>query len=152
MVLGFFPISYPPLEKYEKYGELTEDNHWGNKYVIPIIPMTQSEIDEVDAIDLVNNDGRLKEEIFEAHGIEEYKLSRDEMRNAYEDQTLTVDEFKELRILIKPIIAKLKLGDWDLALDDLNNLNLTSQYPDHSIAIIESIKVRVNDYKVENYE
>ena len=74
------------------------------------------------------------------------------MRNAYEDQTLTVDEFKELRILIKPIIAKLKLGDWDLALDDLNNLNLTSQYPDHSIAIIESIKVRVNDYKVENYE
>ena len=149
---GFREFVEPSKLLYEKNGDMYYDDP-NERYTYYVIPFTQQEIDDYDD-NLFNSDESIQlENKQESEGEQEYWFLRNKMRRAYKTGVIIKTEFKQLRRFVKPILVQLKLGDWDLVLDDLNQLLIDNPgAPAKLVTIINQIITRIDDYVTQNYK
>ena len=70
------------------------------------------------------------------------------VKRAYDNGNITQAQFKNIRTSLKDVLLPLKLGDWDLAQDNINTVTRPSGQLG---ALYDFIKNKIDQYVLDNY-
>ena len=109
--------------------------------------ITQQEIDdraeqEADNLIEVNLNTR------EQDGNEFYIKVRNLVKKNYDLNNINQTQYKGIRVTLQPALQPLKLGDWDLAQD---NINAIARPSGNLGALYDFLKNKVDQYVTDNY-
>jgi len=149
---GFRDIIEPTLLSNERNtGELIYVPENDN-YTYVVITLTDFDIESELLTTLNSSPNAILEHRLEEEGRLEYTFMRNKMRESWDNGTITYQENKQLRKYVKPILSKLKEGDWDIVQDDLVQLLIDNPgIPSNLVTIINQIQNRVDTYMIEKF-
>ena len=141
---GFYDIIRPTKTELQKYGELTvaDLNDATMEATYPIVDFTQEEIDAYN-LELENRPIVELLQQFENDGIEFYNEVRELVKKHHLKGTITDNQFKGIRVTLEPALRPLKLGDWDIAQDNINAITR----PSGTLALLyDFVKNKIDNY------
>ena len=100
----------------------------------------------VESITQQEIDDRAEQELEQTVTNELEKELRDGIKASMElkvflQRNLSITQFKNTRVLIRPVFEALRVGDWDIALDEITIIDNAN-----STAISQKIKTRIENY------
>jgi len=129
---GFYNVVVPTITTYQALEDLIESDFDGSQWIQRVRNFTQEEIDAYDD-NLVGFD--LQKEIGDG-------VKAANQLKVYLKRTLTVNQFKNARNLLKPVWSSLKNGDWDIAKDEMEALSV----PASMTGIKNKIIAKIDNY------
>ena len=132
---GWQTVTVPTIDlNTQKLSDIYEDGN--GDYTYDVIELTLQEIEDGWELDDITE--------FDTHiqkGIEaSLKLK------SYLKRQLNTTQYKNARVLVRPVWYSLRLGDWDIALDEITVIDDAN-----STAISQTIKTRIQAYVTNNF-
>ena len=132
---GFFNVVTPVITEYQSLIDLVDTDLVGNEWIQRVYDFTAQEVIDYDEAQLesaASNELRteLNDGIEAAHTLKVY-LKRQ----------LSVAQYKDARILVRPVWDALRVGDWDIALDEITIIDDAN-----STVISRKIKTTIENY------
>jgi len=126
---GFYDVFTPILQTNEKLGAIYWDAQ-NSQFTYPIEMMTAQEIE-----DKANAEAQALLEVDIIDGIEASNQLK-----TYLKRNLTNNQYKNARILITPVWEALRNGDFDIALELMQNTSVTAPYETMKATIIAKLE------------
>jgi len=116
---GFYEVVIPTITQYQRLIPLEVTDLVGNQFIQRVYDFTQAEIDAYDEQQETQTVQQLLD-TFETDGIEFYREVAVLVKKNYDNGTITETQYKAVRVTLEPALRPLKLGDFDIAQDNIN--------------------------------
>ena len=142
---GFYELVIPTISIHQRLEPLLEGDFADNKFVQRVYDFTQAEKDAYDEQQETQSVQSLLD-LFESDGIQFYNEVRLLVKKHYVKETITEAQFKSIRKTLEPAMRPLKLGDWDIAQD---NLNAITRPTNAKLATLyDVVKTKIDTYLI----
>jgi hypothetical protein len=153
---GFRNVIVPSATTYQRLGSIyyeeyimdASGNTTGNYYTYPVIDFTQQEIDDYDQGILDNDIHTRKIYKLEDDGDVFFKRIKAIIERNVSTSAITQTQGFGFRKNLSPVIRPLREGDWDIAKENLDNMNTPA---DPTVAsILSGITGMIDTYIIDN--
>ena len=139
---GFYEVVVPTITQYQRLEPLEVADLIGNQFIQRVYDFTQAEIDAYDEQQENQTVQQLLDQ-FEADGNEFYREVAVLVKKNYDNGTITQTQYKAIRVVLEPALRPLKLGDFDIAQDNINAINR----PSGTLApLYDFVKNKIDNY------
>ena len=144
---GFYELIVPTISQYQRLEPLELSDFNGSQWVQRFSNFTAQEIAdydeqqlEIQARSVVSQRETAGNELF-------YKVAT-VVKRRYDEGNLTQNQYKNIRTQLENVIRPLKLGDWDIAQD---NINAISRPSGQMGTLYDYLKNEIDTYVTNNY-
>jgi hypothetical protein len=149
--LGIFDVKLNPITEHQRYKNslIPDDFDEPNKlWIMPIIDFTAEEVITHDEQKLDSDETASEEDQRKADGELFVVRLKNRIRRRRKSENLSLEQYKTARLLVFPMSAYLKDGQWDLAKDDIDAIPHQGSAKIRSI--IETAQTKIDNYIAEN--
>jgi len=140
---GFYEVVIPTITQYQRVLPLEITDLIGTQFIQRVYDFTQAEI---DAYNLEQENRPILELLqqFESDGNTFYNDVKLMVKKHHTKGTITDAQYKAIRVTLEPALRPLKLGDFDIAQD---NLNAIPRPTNAKLAILyDFVKNKIDNY------
>ena len=139
---GFYELVIPIITEYQRLLPLEVTDLVDDKFTQRVEDFTQAEIDEYNENKETQTIRELLQQ-FENDGNTFYNDVKLLVKKHHTKGTITDAQFKSIRVVLEPALRPLKLGDWDIAQDNINAINR----PSGTLApLYDFVKDKIDNY------